>query len=179
MTYRNRLLVAPPALDEPTFALTVVLVLQHDDGGALGIVLNRPSAMDLPESLQDWATRASEPRVLFVGGPVQPDVVLLVGRSGAGGERRPEEFGSLPPGFTLAQPGERPESATVTDVRAFAGYAGWAPGQLDAEVEAGGWWVVAVSDGDVLTDDPATLWTRVLQRQGGVFTTATPNPAAN
>ena len=179
MTYRNRLLVATPAMGDANFALGVILVLEHDVEGAFGIVLNRPSPMALPESLAGWAELASEPRVLFVGGPVQPDVVLLVGRSGDGEERDPAGPAPLPPGFTLADPTERPESTAIEGVRAFAGYAGWGAGQLDAEVQAGGWFVIDLEDADVLTPAPETLWQRVLRRQGGVFSTVTPDPTAN
>lgn len=185
MSYRNRLLVATPALQDPNFALAVILIVEHDADGALGIVLNRPSPMALPQSLDGWSQLACEPRVLFVGGPVQPDVVLMVGRSarphaGAGAAADPATGqGPLPPGFALADPGQGPDTSALDDVRAFAGYAGWGAGQLDAEVQAGGWFVVDVQDDDVLTSDPAGLWTRVLRRQGGLFATATADPTAN
>ena len=177
-SYRNRLLAATPTLSDSNFALTVVLVLEHDADGAFGIVLNRPSTMPLPESLSGWAQHACAPAVLFVGGPVQPDVVLLVGRA-EGAERDPAGPAPLPPGLTLADPDVPPELATVTDVRAFAGYAGWGPGQLDREVSGGGWFAVDLEEGDVLSPAPETLWTRVLRRQGGLLTTITPDPTAN
>jgi putative transcriptional regulator len=163
----GRLLLASPQLDDPTFHRTVVLVLDHDEDGALGVVLNRASALPVREAAAGWAELASAPPVVFEGGPVEPDAIVALGRTGArvGADRG----GLLDDHVRLvdlsADPGlERLELETV---RIFAGYAGWAPGQLEHELELDAWFVVDADQSDVFTADPLGLWHTVLRRQAG------------
>lgn len=168
---RGRLLVATPGLADPNFASTVVLLLEQGAEGALGLVVNRPTPLPVAEVLPEWADAVTEPRVIFRGGPVQAEAVIALGRV---------------PGVPAAQqvlPGVAPvdlrEHASADRLRVFAGYAGWSPGQIEAEVAAGGWFVVAATPEDLTTRDPDGLWRRVLTRAGGVFTTATEDPTRN
>lgn len=165
---RGRLLVASPHLLDPNFARAVVFMLDHDDGGAVGVVLNRPSETPLDEALEvaGWQGVASEPPVAFVGGPVQPQAAICLARVG----------GASPPGFqtvvegvgTLALDADDVAARdTVENLRVFAGYAGWGPGQLEEELRSDDWFVFDALPGDVFDRDPDGLWQRVLARQGG------------
>jgi putative transcriptional regulator len=172
----GRLLVASPALLDPNFHRTVVLLLDHGPGGALGLVLNRPTATDLDEPLPQWRDHAVAPAVVFVGGPVQPDAAIGLARSReAAVEGWRPLFDQL---GTLDLAGE-PAALTpaIDGLRVYAGYAGWAAGQLEGEIEAGAWWVVRSAPGDVLCDDPAQLWRTVLHRQGGAIGAVANYPA--
>ncbi len=167
----GQLLVATPALIDPNFDHTVVLLLDHDEDGSLGVVLNRPSPVPVGEILTDWQDLAREPRVLFHGGPVGTDSALCVatlpasagdGAEPVGWRRIFDDTGIL----DLDTPTELVTSA-VAGVRIFAGYAGWGTDQLAAEIEEGSWYVVPSTGSDLYTSDPETLWMRVLRRQPG------------
>ena len=166
------LLVATPALLDPNFERTVVLMLDLDDSGALGVVLNRPSTVPVREVLPDWTDLAGEPDVLFQGGPVSTDSALAVGAASVLGPEPDVE----PVGFRrlygdvgivdLDTPTEIVAPA-LTGMRIFAGYAGWGEEQLAGEIQEGSWFVVPSEPGDLFGRDPLGLWRRVLRRQPG------------
>ncbi len=167
---RGRLLVATTDLLDPNFARSVVLVLEHSREGAVGVVLNRPSETLLEEGMPGWSLLAAPPARVFVGGPVEPDAAIGLGRvpSGRAGNpaTHPESlFGEV----CSIDLGSDPMLSVpdVEVVRVFAGYAGWGPGQLDDEVAADGWFAVDRNDGDVFTGAPDLLWREVLRRQAG------------
>ena len=166
-SWSGRLLVATPLLTEDTFARTVVQLLQHDtDDGALGVVVNRPSHAPLSEIVPGWGMLASEPSTVFVGGPVQPSAAICLARLRAGAGEDPS-YVQVPGAPWLGTVDLDMEAAdAVEEVRVFAGYAGWSPGQLEDEVEQGGWWVCDALPGDCFSGDPAHLWRQVLRRQG-------------
>jgi putative transcriptional regulator len=164
---RGRLLVATPVLYDPNFDRSVVLLLEHGgDEGALGVVLNRPSGTELDDPLPAWAPLAADPPVVFVGGPVEPSAAIAIGW--ATGE---QPSGWSPVLGTIGTVDLNVEPDDVADeldaVRIFAGYAGWGPGQLEGELEAGAWVVVDAQPHDAMTDDPGNLWRAVLRRQPG------------
>jgi putative transcriptional regulator len=172
----GRLLVANPLLPDPNFDRTVVLLLAYNDEGALGLVLNRPSQMDVGEPLPQWEHLAAEPAVLFLGGPVQHQAVICLARNaaaGAPGEEGPreewleEDWKEVAPGVGTLDLDRDPVDVEgrVRQVRLFAGYAGWGAGQLESEIEAGAWWVVDAEPGDAFTVQPGDLWKQVLRRQ--------------
>jgi putative transcriptional regulator len=165
-TLRGKLLVASPALRDPNFDRTVVLVLEHNEDGALGVVLNRPSELDLAEALPEWGRLALEPAVVFVGGPVQSG--SLIGLAAAWTDATVEGWTPLT-GRVGAVDLEHPETlaAEVGEVRIFAGYAGWAAGQLEGELEVGAWFVLDAAPDDAFSPEPDRLWRTVLRRQGG------------
>jgi putative transcriptional regulator len=177
-TLAGQLLVAKPTLYDSNFDHTVVLLLEHTDEGALGLVLNRPSAAELVEALPEWAKAAAPPAVVFVGGPVQQDAVIAIGQ-GPPDERegwRPLFAGIGAVDLTVD------EIDGVHSVRVFAGYAGWGPGQVEAELVERSWLVADLLPGDATSGDPDALWRAVVQRQGG--TTAwlvnfPPHPSLN
>lgn len=167
--WTGQLLVASPALTDPHFARAVVLVLDHDDDGALGVVLDRPSELAVREVLPGWADIVDPPPTLFAGGPVSTGsalgvAVLVPGTASAplGWRRVFGDTGLL----DLDTPLEVLADA-LAGLRIFAGYSGWSPGQLEAEVAEGAWFVVPAQPGDLLCAEPEQLWGRVLRRQGG------------
>jgi putative transcriptional regulator len=164
------LLVATPALQDPNFAETVVLLLDVNDEGALGVVLNRPTQVLVADVLEPWRDVVAEPEVLFRGGPVGTDGALAVARL-----RDPLEppVGWRPVAGALGMvdldtPTELVDGSLAA-MRVFAGYAGWGAGQLASEVEEGSWYVVSSEAADAFRDDPGTLWRDVLRRQPGML----------
>lgn len=162
---RGRLLVAAPRLSDPNFNRTVVLLLEHGPGGALGLVLNRPSHSPASEILEVLGPLASEPGLVHIGGPVSPSSAICLARVADGAPCaavRPL-FSSLAAvdldgDLTLL-------AAAVSDLRLFAGYAGWIDGQLEDEIGRGDWFVVDSDDADPFTSSPEGQWTQVLRRQ--------------
>jgi putative transcriptional regulator len=162
------LLVATPALVDPNFVDTVVLLLDVDADGALGVVLNRPSAIPVADVLADWGDVVTEPEVLYQGGPVSTQAALAIALL------RSED--DLPMGFRVVDgrlglldldtPIELLEGS-IDGLRIFAGYAGWGAEQLAGEIAEGSWYVVPGEVPDVFRLDPSELWRDVLRRQPG------------
>jgi putative transcriptional regulator len=166
---RGKLLVATPELEDPNFARTVVLVLEHTEEGALGVVLNRPTDSPLTESLPRWVDHAAAPAVVFVGGPVQPEAAIGLARA-VGADGPLDDASGFAPLFDdlgTIDLERAPEDVMprVDAVRVFAGYAGWGPGQLDGELAANGWYVCDAAPDDLWTARPGDLWRAVLRRQ--------------
>lgn len=165
----GRLLVATPALADPNFDRAVVLLLDHDEEGSLGVVLNRPTPVDVADILQAWAGLAGEPGVVFQGGPVSLDAALGVAvvPGGTSGDDGPLGWRRVRGAIGLVDLETPPEllAPAVGSLRIFAGYAGWGPGQLEDELEEGAWYVVESEPGDISSPDPERLWRQVLRRQ--------------
>jgi putative transcriptional regulator len=174
----GRLLVATPALRDPNFERTVVLVVAHEDGGALGVVLNRATEVPVAEVLGSWGTLAGEPPVVFEGGPVQPEAAICLARTRPGGDA-PEGFNRVAGTVGTVDLSGDPDAlrAAVLDVRVFAGYAGWSPGQLEGEISGGSWFVFDALPGDAFAGRPDDLWAMVLRRQGGLLAAVAHYPA--
>lgn len=176
VSLKGQLLVANPMLPDPNFDRTVILVLAHQEDGALGIVLNRPSELDVDSPLPQWERLVAAPPVVFVGGPVAPAAAICLARVPearlpGGGQQEPPLEGWVPLLGDLGtldleqDPDELP--VAVDAIRVFAGYAGWGTGQLEGEIAAGAWFIVPAEAGDALSEDPDELWKTVLRRQGG------------
>ncbi|MGI8757623.1 MAG: YqgE/AlgH family protein [Acidimicrobiales bacterium] len=172
MSQAGRLLVATPLIADPNFERSVALVLAHSGEGALGVVVNRPSETTVAEVVPAWAGLAVGPGVVFVGGPVGRDQVIGVARC----PRIDDGPTWVPPGSGTGpilgdcwtvDLNEAPEPGIQTDLRLFAGSAGWAAGQLEDELAEGAWWAVDAHPSDLVTSDPDGLWGRVLRRQPG------------
>ncbi len=163
------LVVASPTLEDPNFHRSVVLLLAADEDGALGVVLNRPSDTLIDEIVPTWADLAASPPVLFVGGPVQPNAAICVGKCPAAPDADSDGYSPLTEDLGTVDLHREPEEIGVglEGLRVFTGYSGWGPGQLEAEVEAGAWFVLERRSEDVLSAQPEALWERVLRRQGG------------
>jgi putative transcriptional regulator len=182
-TLRGKLLIATPALVDPNFDRTVVLLLEHgSDGGALGIVLNRPTATPITEAIPDWAPLATAPGAIYLGGPVGLGTLIALARS---------RTAEPPPGTEPVSDGlvavdlslDASALAPMVDgLRVWTGYAGWTPGQLEEEVEQDAWFVVDAHESDALTAAPNALWRAVLSRQPGTlswFSNFPEDPAQN
>ena len=161
----GRLLVATPVLGDPNFERTVVLVLEHADEGAVGLVLNRPSETEVCEPLPGWDEVTASPSVIFVGGPVEQKAVIGLARRGAADAE--DGWRPLVGGVGIVDLGRGPDDLVpaIEDLRLFAGYAGWGAGQLEDEIEVGAWWVVDAEPDDACSRRPERLWTTVLRRQ--------------
>ena len=154
-TTKGRLLVAAPPLGDPNFDRTVVFVLEHNEHGALGVVVNRVSA-PIETAFENWMPYLAPPAAVFAGGPVQVEAFIALGRL-EDGRIEPVELDRDP---LLLEP-------VPTGDRIFHGYAGWAAQQLDGELESGAWIVASATVDDVFTDRPEDLWATVLARQPG------------
>ncbi|MGW7065758.1 YqgE/AlgH family protein [Streptomyces sp. NPDC054855] len=174
----GRLLVATPALADPNFDRAVVLLLDHDEEGSLGVVLNRPTPVDVADILEGWGDLAGAPGVVFQGGPVSLDsalgVAVIPGEEGPASGVRARPGRAEPIGWRrvhgaigLVDLDTPPEllAPALGSLRIFAGYAGWGPGQLEDELVEGAWYVVESEPGDVSSPDPERLWRAVLRRQ--------------
>jgi putative transcriptional regulator len=180
----GRLLVASPELLDPNFFRTVVFLLAHGEEGALGVVLNRPSEASVDDLLPAWGPVVSPPRLVFLGGPVGLDTVIGVARSSQPESSALRPFDALLGGLTTVDLHQDPAEIDedIDGARLFAGSAGWGPGQLEGELGESAWFVVDAEAGDLLTDDPDELWSRVLRRQRGRlawFANAAGDPTMN
>jgi putative transcriptional regulator len=182
MSQRGRLLVATPVIGDDNFDRTVVLLLEHGDDGALGLVLNRPTDVAVLDPLPEWNGLAAQPSVVFVGGPVEQTAAIGLALTGVaapadGWSPVLDRIGTLDLSRDPAELG-----LDIEQVRVFAGYAGWGPGQLEGELAVDAWIVCEAEAGDVLGNEPDTLWSRVLRRQGGDFALLSycpPDPSSN
>jgi putative transcriptional regulator len=203
---RDSLLIASPRLGDPNFERTVVLLLEHGDDGALGVVLNRPTLSPVREILEPWAEPAERvpPGLVFAGGPVSLNAVIGLARMGevpvepeetlpdwvAPSDGEVTDPAHVPRGrwvnglittVDLSVPPEE-QPAGVEEVRLFAGYAGWTSGQLEEELGEGAWYVVDPSTEDIFGSNPDQLWHDVLRRQGGQLALLAgypPHPSVN
>ncbi len=162
------LLLANTDLMEPTFRRSVIYVVEHNDGGTLGVVLNRSSETAVYNVLPQWAKLATKPKTMFIGGPVKRDAALClaalrdgVDPSGAPGLRHVQ--GRI---VMVDLDAEADTVAPLVEgVRIFAGYSGWTIGQLEGEIERDDWIVLSALPADVLVEPRVDLWSRVLRRQ--------------
>lgn len=164
-SYAGQLLLATPKLLDPNFFRAVILVLDHDDDGALGVVVNRPSELPLSAVLPTWSGTSGVTEMLFTGGPVAQDSAIAVGVSR--GAVPDSGFQQLTGEYGLVDLDSAPEDLvpSLVGVKIFSGYAGWGDGQLETEVSEGSWYVVNASPTDLLHPDPESLWRRILRRQ--------------
>ena len=168
----GNLLVASPDMPD-YFHRTVILMVEHSEQGAFGLVLNRPSETTVGEVSPELAELIGAEHVLHVGGPVQPNAVTAVGE-------HPDPAGStklLVGGVGMVDLEDPPE---LSRVRVFAGYAGWSAGQLEDELEQEAWFIEPAHPDDPFGD--GDLWATVLARKGGEFALLArmpPDPSVN
>ena len=178
---RGRLLIASPVLVDPNFHRTVILIAEHTEEGAMGLVLNRPAETLVVDAVPDLSALADSGAPVYVGGPVASDGVIVLaefdepalagvlldddlGFVGGGGEDIGEVVGG------------------VRRARVFAGHAGWGPGQLEAELEEDSWIVEPPRREEIFSEDPEQLWAAVLRRKGreyALLSTMPPDPSVN
>ena len=163
---RGQLLIASPGLVDPNFRRAVVLVVAHDDEGAVGLVLNRPTEAEVAEAVPPLEPLFDPGDLVSVGGPVQPEAVCVLAEWDD-----PEEAGTI----VFDDVGLMAGNAAVDEVlpatrrrRVFAGYAGWGAGQLEIELEEPSWIIADARVEDVF-GEPRDLWAEVLRRKGGPY----------
>jgi putative transcriptional regulator len=163
---QGQLLVASPGLLDPNFRRTVVLITEHNEDGAAGLVLNRPTEAEVAEVVPQLESLVDDGEPIYMGGPVQPNGVLVLGEFLDPGEAAVPLFGSL--GFPSL---EEPDDVVplTTRRRIFAGYAGWGSGQLEDELAREDWILEAARNDDAFTEAPGELWAEVLRRKGGIY----------
>lgn len=165
---RGKLLIAAPSLFD-YFRRTVVLVLEHNEEGAMGVVLNRASETTVAEAVSTLAELADGDEVVRLGGPVSPESVVALGEFEDPTQAASRVAGSL----GLLDPDEPDPS--LRRLRVYAGYAGWGPGQLDGELEQGAWIVEPLDPEDPFRD--GDLWADALQRKGGAYSLLSTMPS--
>jgi putative transcriptional regulator len=159
---QGQLLISSPLLHDPNFRRTVVLMTHHDEEGAMGLVLSRPSEIRVSDAVPELADLPGD-ELVYVGGPVQPEaVVVLV-------EHESEPELPIVGNIAFMQAGADVVELDSIRARVFAGYSGWGPGQLEGELEESSWIVVPAEPDDAFAPDPDELWRAVLHRKGGKF----------
>jgi putative transcriptional regulator len=163
---QGQLLIAGPSLLDSNFFRTVVLMIEHSDEGALGLVLNRPSQTTVGEAVAELEQLLDLDDPLFIGGPVQPSSLIVLAEFDDAGDAALlafDDVGVLATGASLDDP------AGLRRSRAFVGHAGWGPGQLESEIERGDWILEPAMREDAFADQPTELWQSVLTRKGGNY----------
>ncbi|MFZ5863087.1 MAG: YqgE/AlgH family protein [Nitrospirota bacterium] len=178
---KGTLLIAGPGLYDPNFRQSVILLCEHNDRGSMGLVINRPTELVLTEAVHQLSGTDRDD-VIYSGGPVQPDHLLILIRSDAAPPSSHHVFGDvylgtdLPTLKSLLDPNTAREAApdaaephpmpTESAFRGYAGYAGWSQGQLDAEMATDSW-IVAPADSKWIFDaDPKIVWPELMRALG-------------
>jgi putative transcriptional regulator len=178
---RGKLLLASPTMADPNFSRTVVLIAEHTEEGAMGLVLNRPATATVGDAVPDLAWLAEDAAQVYVGGPVAETAVIVLAEFD-----RPDLAGALVDG-DLGFVGAEADDPALLDgavrrARVFAGHAGWGPGQLEDELAEDAWIVEPPRREEVFTDEPDELWAAVLRRKGrryALLSTMPPDPSLN
>jgi putative transcriptional regulator len=162
---RGKFLVASRQLLDPQFSETVVLLIEYNSAGAMGVIINRPSELKLSEVLPELEVLRQRPDIVYLGGPVAKNQLLLLIRTSSPPEDSYRVFKDIY--VTSSQ-------AVIQRIlrdrkgeerfRAYAGYAGWAPGQLDHEILRGGWHVIRADAGTVFDRSASEIWPDLIQR---------------
>jgi putative transcriptional regulator len=170
---RGQLLIAGPTLVDPNFQRTVVLIVEHTDEGAFGLVLNRPSETTVGEAVDELDAFVEEEDTLFIGGPVRQSALIVLAEFADARQAAVVAFDDI------GVLGDHDDDATPETLRgrAFAGHAGWGPGQLDDELSQGDWILEPARPEDAFSDEPLALWESVLTRKGGSYALVARMPA--
>ncbi len=177
---RGQLLIASPVIVDPNFRRTVVLIAEHGDEGAMGVVLNRPSETLVQDAASPLEVLVEPGSLIFTGGPVEPAAVVVLAEFDDPDEAATvvvDDVGFMRSDADPVDAGDRMRRARV-----FAGYAGWGGGQLEAELEGEAWIVEPATPDVVFAEDVDGLWSEVLRRKGGEFAiiaTMPPDPSMN
>jgi putative transcriptional regulator len=177
---KGHLLIASPSLLDPNFDRTVVLIAEHDETGAMGIVINRAGEMPVAEAAPVLGELVDPGAVVHEGGPVQQTSVVILAQF------EDPALAAVPVledvGFVAGDSDFESIGDELRRARVFAGLAGWGPGQLEAELEREDWITEPALPDDVFTDEPGSLWGAVLERKGGSFALVArmpPDPSLN
>lgn len=172
----GHLLIATPIINGPPFHRSVIYIGEHDATGALGVILNSPTHLTVLEVLPDLAHLASDPPVIHLGGPVQTDAAMVVVQS----ETREFAMETTFADIGLVDPAAPPPD--TTQLRVYAGFAGWGPDQLETEIAMGSWWSTVARREDLFASEGTDLWANAVRRVGGrtsFYLTYPEDPAMN
>lgn len=172
---RGKLLVASPALGDPNFARSVVFITEHSAEGAMGIVLDKPSETAVSELAPQLDEVAGPDAPVYVGGPVQPAALIVLAEFSDPAAAAWIVVADV--GFASAFVEMDDLARSVRRARVYAGYSGWGPGQLEAEMEVDSWIVEAPLPPELFPDEPEALWGAVLARKGGQYALVARMPA--
>ena len=146
----------------------------------MGVILNRPSPVSVADAVPPLADLVDDAELVHVGGPVQPQAIVVLGEFRDPDEAAALVLGSI--GFLPAEIESADDVGSLERARVFAGYAGWGPGQLESEIAEESWIIGEALADDVFTDDAEGLWSEVLRRKGGPFAVLAlmpPDPSSN
>lgn len=171
---RGMFLVAAPKLRDPTFAQTVVLLLEYDETGALGLVINRPTELSLEDALVTPPPNSAA-HVVHSGGPVEHRRLIALLRSPVAVDEAQHVFGDVYASGSMDTLHRLLDTdGHESDVRTYLGYAGWSPGQLDAEIARGDWIVTPADAASVFDLPPGDVWRDLMRRNAGRWVHAVP-----
>ncbi len=165
VSLQGKLLVSSPALIDPNFRKTVVLIAHHDEDGAMGLVLSHPSDVSAVDAVSLLAGTPGADDAVFVGGPVQPEAFMVLAEF----EDDSQAAALIMEGLGFMPADAEPADLAIRRLRLFSGYSGWAAGQLEDELAEDSWIVVDAVADDAFANDPDELWRDVLRRKGGAF----------
>jgi len=161
----GKLLISSRGLGDPNFAESVVLLIQYDQHGAVGLMINRRTEATISRVLKDVDTAKRGADQVYIGGPVELDVVLALLKS----QKKPDEAASVLNDVYVVSTKPSLEKALSAssgagDLRVYLGYCGWGGGQLENELRLGGWWIFSGDAAQVFDPHPDTLWSRLITR---------------
>lgn len=176
----GKLLVSSRGLGDPAFAESVVLLIDYDQHGAVGLMINRRTQAPISKILKDLETSKRGSDLIFIGGPVELDAVFALLKS----QKKPEEATPVVGEVYVVStksPLEKAlaESSSDGDVRVYLGYCGWGGGQLENEVRLGGWWIFDAGANVVFDPHPDSVWSRLIARTETEIAEARPAPSAS
>jgi putative transcriptional regulator len=174
---KGHLLIATAGLLDPNFHRTVVLVAEHSDQGAMGLVLNRPAEVAVADAAPQLESLVGPEERVYVGGPVESQAVVVLAEFD-----EPDEAAAIVLDDVGFMPAETEVEPATRRARVFAGYAGWGAGQLEAELDENAWIVEPASPEDVFAAPDEDVWSGILRRKGGQFAVLSlmpPDPSLN
>jgi len=159
----GKMIVATPIIATPPFSRAVVLILEHDKTGAIGLILNATTGLPVADHLPELAERVSAPATVFLGGPVTSEVAVVLARSSTAVFVQSSGIADV----GVIDPFDLPSN--VAAMRVYAGYSGWESDQLEHEINEGAWWVIEPAPSDLFTSNTEDLWERTVRRAPGMI----------
>jgi putative transcriptional regulator len=163
----GQFLIASPAILDPNFHRTVVLITAHTEEGAVGLIVNRRSEATVQEAVPQLDELAEPDARIFVGGPVNAEGVAVLAEFEDPDDAGVVVLGDV--GFVALDEALETEPPRVERARVFAGVASWEADQLEGEFAREDWITAPAGADDIFTDDPDGLWSNLLRRKGGQY----------
>lgn len=158
-------LVAQPSLTDPTFRRTVILITQPPLAGPIGVIINRPTMVQLREVLPAHERLAAQPHTLHFGGPVEPKGLIFLVHTAS---PPPRAMAVLHDVYLMGDAdwidGALGDAQALRAVRVYAGYSGWAPGQLRNELTREGWYILPADSATIFDYKPEEIWPALVKR---------------